>query len=75
MEYETNPVKAIRKKCLECVCGSSEDVKACTIADCYLYPFRLGKNPYRTKREYTEEQREAIASRLAQARKNKGKNN
>lgn len=66
---QTNPVKAIREKCLECSCGSIAEVKECSITKCALYPFRLGKNPYRTKRELTDEQREAMAVRLAEARK------
>ena len=73
MEYETNPVKAIRKKCLDCCMGQQEEVKQCSIEDCDLYPFRFGKNPFRTKREYTEEQRQAMASRLAEMRKNRAK--
>ena len=73
MEYETNPVKAIRAYCLECVCGSSEEVKRCHIEKCPLYPFRFGKNPFRTKREYTDEQRQVMASRRAEMRKNRAK--
>ena len=73
MEYETNPVKAIRKKCLDCCMWQQEEVKQCSIEDCDLYPFRFGKNPFRTKREYTEEQRQAMASRLAEMRKNRAK--
>lgn len=63
----TNPVKAIRAKCLDC-CGSSNEVKLCPCADCALYPFRLGRNPYRTKRELTPEQRAAMRDRLQAAR-------
>ena len=74
MEYETNPVKTIRKKCLDCCCGSTEEVKSCEITDCWLHPFRLGKNPFRAKRELSDEQKEAIASRLAESRKNRAKN-
>ena len=48
---QTNPVKAIREKCLECSRGSSNEVKLCTVTGCALYPFRFGKNPYRAKRE------------------------
>lgn len=66
----TNPVKAIRAKCLDCCCGSSAEVKQCPSKDCSLYPFRLGKNPYRTRREYTPEQREALRARLSQIRPN-----
>lgn len=74
MEYETNPVKAIRKKCLDCCCGSSDEVKSCAITECMLHPFRLGKNPFRAKRELSDEQKEAIASRLAESRKNRANN-
>lgn len=68
---ETNPVKAIRKFCLECCGDSSAEVKTCSAPRCPLYAFRFGKNPYRKKREMTEEQREAAKTRLAEARKNK----
>ena len=64
----TNPVKAIREKCIDCCAGQPNEVKLCPITDCPLYAFRLGKNPYRTKREYTDEQREAMKERLAKAR-------
>jgi hypothetical protein len=60
----TNPVKAIRAKCLECSCGSSNEVTLCSIPDCALYPFRFGKNPYRSKRELTDEQKEIMTKRL-----------
>lgn len=68
----TNPVKAIREFCLECCGDSSVAVKECTSHRCSLYPFRFGKNPYRTKREMPEEQKEAARIRLAEARKKKG---
>ena len=63
-----NPIKAIRAKCLDCCCGSSYEVKLCTCVNCSLYPFRLGKNPYRTKRELTPEQKTALAEQLQNAR-------
>ena len=65
---QTNPVKAIREKCLDCSGGSSSEVKACPVNGCALHPFRFGKNPYRTPRTLTEEQREAIKERLARSR-------
>jgi len=68
---QKNPVKAIREFCVECCGGSSTEVKSCTSVNCALHPFRLGKNPYRTKREMTDEQREAAKNRLAEARKRK----
>lgn len=65
------PMKAIRLKCLDCCCGSANEVKLCTCADCPLFPFRMGKNPYRQKREYTDEQKAQMAERLAKAREAK----
>ncbi len=44
---DLTPLKAIRKNCLECSSGSSNEVKNCIITDCPLYPYRLGKNPHR----------------------------
>ena len=63
-----NPVKAIRAKCLNCCCGQPNEVRLCTIERCPLHPFRFGTNPYRAKREYTEEQRAEMAMRLKNAR-------
>ena len=66
-----NPVKAIRMKCLECSGGATSEVERCVIPECPLYPFRFGKNPYRQKREMSEEQREAASKRLAEARESR----
>ena len=41
------PVRAIRAKCLDCCCGSAQEVKLCPITDCSLYPYRMGHNPNR----------------------------
>lgn len=65
-----SPIKAIRAKCLDCCCDQKEEVKLCPATTCPLYPFRLGKNPFR-KREMSEEQRKAAAERLAKARENR----
>ena len=64
----TNPVKAIRAKCLDCCCGSRSEVELCTCDSCPLYPFRFGKNPYRSVRKLSDEQRMELAGRLAKAR-------
>ena len=70
-----NPVKAIRAKCLDCCCDQTEEVKNCPMDDCPLHPFRFGKNPYRTKRELTDEQKDHMREVLAAAReKQKGVN-
>ena len=62
----TNPIKAIRAKCLDCCCGSIAEIRLCSCVDCSLHPFRFGKNPYRTRREYTEEERAALKARLSE---------
>lgn len=66
---QTNPVKAIREKCLECSCGNSAEVQRCTVESCALYPFRFGKNPYRTGRKMTDEEKERFRTRMEEYRK------
>ena len=63
---QTNPVKAIRAYCLSCCLESAEEVRQCPADGCELHAFRFGKNPYRAKREYTEEQKRQMAERLHQ---------
>ena len=56
---------AIRLKCLDCSCGSYNEVTECPIKDCPLYIWRSGHNPFdkgkRTGR--TKEQMEEIRSK------------
>jgi hypothetical protein len=59
---------AIRSKCLDCMCGNSAEVRRCALADCALWPFRLGGDPWREKREMNDDQRAALVDRLAGAR-------
>lgn len=66
-EYRT-PMKAIRAKCLDCCCDQREEVKLCTAQNCPLHPFRMGKNPYKAKRELTAEQKAELTERLRKAR-------
>jgi hypothetical protein len=42
-----SPLRAIRKKCLDCSCDNTAEVRRCLITDCALFPFRMGKNPNR----------------------------
>ena len=60
---ELTLLKAMRAYCLNCA-ESPKDVKNCPMADCPLYLFRFGKNP-NIKREYTEEERKSLVSRLS----------
>lgn len=59
-----NPVKAIRAHCIDCSGGSSNEVSLCPMTECPLYPFRLGKNTFRHKKELTDEQRAELRERL-----------
>ena len=63
MDEKKSALKAIREKCLDCVCGQANEVKLCPVKDCSLYPFRFGKNPF-NKRNLTEEQKKAASDRL-----------
>ena len=70
----TSVLKAIRLKCLDCCCDSANEVKLCPCEKCPLHPFRFGKNPYRTKKEYTEEQLEKMRENMNKARQSKSRN-
>lgn len=64
------PLVAIRLNCLECMGGSSDEVKRCSAPRCALHPFRFGRSP-RAKREMSEEQRAMCRERLRLAREQK----
>ena len=71
MTTSSNPLKAIREKCLNCCCYQQTEVKECPMTSCALHPFRMGKNPFRKKTEMTEERKQAMAQRLAENRRKK----
>jgi hypothetical protein len=54
------PMKAIRRKCLDCAGGSSQEVGLCPAHNCSLFPFRFGKRPGTVKREATPAQIERL---------------
>lgn len=64
----TSPLKAIRAKCLDCSVYDYSEVRNCYIKKCPLYPFRMGKNPFRKKREISDEERERLASQLKKSK-------
>lgn len=45
-EQPKSPVKAIREKCLDCVCGNEAEVRRCPCKNCALWSFRFGRNPF-----------------------------
>lgn len=60
----TNPVKAIKAYCLNCVGGQRAEVDLCPCVNCELYAFRTGVNPYRKKREINEDTKVALQNNL-----------
>lgn len=42
MEERITRGKAIRKKCLDCCCGSSAQVRRCSAVNCPLWRYRMG---------------------------------
>ena len=39
------PMKAIRAKCMQCCCNQVLEIRLCTITDCALHPYRMGRRP------------------------------
>jgi hypothetical protein len=64
-----NPLKAIREKCLDCCCENAAEVRKCVAVDCPLWPFRMGTNPFRKKRELYRQQKHERSERLRKARR------
>ena len=62
----TRPIKVIRAYCLDCCGTSSNEAKLCPSESCPLYPFRFGKNPYRTPRTLSEEHKAKLLQGLSQ---------
>lgn len=59
---------AIRAKCVDCCGGAPSEVRRCAMADCALWPFRMGTDPWRTP--MSDDRREAARERLTTARRN-----
>lgn len=68
-----SPLKAIRKHCMDCS-GTTTEVRLCTVITCWLHPYRFGKNPYRKKRQLTDEQKQRLANQLAKGREKRKTN-
>lgn len=45
MPKNPSPLKAIRRRCIECGDGTSKDVERCEIRKCPLHPYRFGVMP------------------------------
>lgn len=74
MDDILSPLKSIRAFCLDCVGGSSNEVKLCPSKRCALYPYRFGKDIRRKNKERTPAQiaaSEKAAERLRKMREGK----
>ena len=45
-----SPLKAIRKKCIDCCCNDRHEVRKCPCDNCPLWIFRMGHNPNRRRK-------------------------
>ena len=55
------PLKAIRAFCGDCSGGSVIEARKCASTTCELWPYRMGKNPFRTPRKISDAQLAALA--------------
>ena len=49
------PIKAIRKKCLDCTCGQVLEIRDCPVIECPLYAYRMGRRPDKATKDTLEE--------------------
>jgi hypothetical protein len=49
------PLKAIRRKCVDCSGGSSKAVRWCPITDCPLWPYRFGCRPKSARQRHGDQ--------------------
>lgn len=67
--HKRKPVlQALRERCVDCCGGSTNEVRLCVAVACAAWPFRMGTDPWRAKRQLTDEQRAALRERLAKGR-------
>ena len=58
-------LRMIKAHCLTCIPeGSIFAVKLCDTPNCNLWSYRLGKNPNRKKRQFSDKQRAEIRARF-----------
>ena len=64
-EKRLTPIKAIRTKCLDCCCWQKSEVKNCGITTCALHPYRMGHNPYITRKKNAHIDEKMLAQKPA----------
>ena len=58
MEERLTRGKAIRLKCLDCCAGSYSEVRQCSVTNCPLHRYRMGREENTEKRTEAEETNE-----------------
>ena len=66
-----NVLRAIKLKCLDCSTYNINEIKECPVKNCPLFPFRNGNNPFRKKKEISEEERNKLSERMKNIKRNK----
>jgi len=61
-------LQALRARCVDCCSGSVAEVRRCVSVNCPSWPFRMGFNPWRERRELSPERKAKLADALAKAR-------
>ena len=61
-----SPLRALRLRCIDCSGDSANEVRLCTAVQCPAWPFRMGKNPWRSPvSEARRNQARTLADRRA----------
>lgn len=55
-------LKTIHQKCMDCSAYQPKEIELCPSDDCPLYPFRMGKDPFKTARPLSEAQKAALTA-------------
>lgn len=57
-----NLIKVVRAFCIECSGGSEAEARKCTATKCQLWPYRMGRNPFR--KPMSEERKAELRERF-----------
>ncbi len=55
-------LKTIHQKCMDCSAYQIKKIELCPSSDCPLWPFRMGKDPFKTPRIMSEKQKQVLAA-------------
>ena len=58
-------LKNIHQKCMDCSAYQIKEIELCPSMDCPLWPFRMGKDPFKTGRVLSDVQRENLVKARA----------